>query len=271
MKANLLRVAPTLRFGSRRSIHILERNVLAYRRQWPVLVSGFFEPLFYLLSIGIGLSHLVGPVHLNSLTSKDIVTYGEFVAPGMLATSAMNGAMIDSIFNVFFKLKISHVYDPVLSTPLDVTDLAFGEVLWSLSRALLYSISFVICMVLLGDSHSGWVVLCVPCSLLTSFAFMGVGLSACTWIRSWQDFDVVSFVQLPLFLFSGTFFPTYLYPHWLAIVVTFSPLYQSAALLRGFALGSFGWVLVLHAAYLAAMGLAGLMVATRRFKTILAP
>jgi lipooligosaccharide transport system permease protein len=261
--SSLLRIAPDLRFGSRRSVRVLERNAMAYRRQWYVFVSGFFEPLFYLLSLGIGLNKLIGSI--------DGVSYAAFVAPGMLATSAMNGAIIDSIYNTFFKLKVSHVYEPVLATPLDVNDIALGEVLWSITRGTLYSASFIICMVLLGDYHSWWVVLCLPGAVLSSFAFACVGLAACTWIRGWQDFDIVSLVQLPVFLFSGTFFPLSLYPGWLAGIISFSPLYQSAALLRGFALGRFDWVMMVHAAYLLAMGLAGLAVANRRFRRILAP
>jgi len=99
--------------GSRRSLRVLERNAMIYRAQWVMLVSGFFEPLFYLLSIGIGLNKLVGNLHVHG----QVISYVAFVAPGMLATSAMNGAMIDSIFNTFFRLKISHSYDAILATP----------------------------------------------------------------------------------------------------------------------------------------------------------
>lgn len=267
--AGLLRVFPDVRFGSRRSVHVLERNALAYRRAWGVLVSGFFEPLFYLLSLGIGLNKLIGVIPLHE--DHIVVSYAQYVAAGMLATSAMNGAVIDTIFNTFFKLKVSHVYEPVLTTPLEVTDLALGEVLWSLTRGVLYSTSFISCMVILGDFRSWWVWMCLPCALLASFAFACAGLAGCTYIRSWQDFDIVSLVQLPMFLFSGTFFPTYIYPHWFAIVITFSPLYQAAALLRGFALGVFTWTLLVHVAYLVAMGLVCLRVAARRFRRILAP
>ena len=140
--SGLLRIAPTFRFGSRRALRILERNAMTYRRQWLLLVSGFFEPLFYLLSIGIGLNHLVGGIPVVSSGVKIVVPFATFVAPGMLATSAMNGAVIDSLYNTFFKLKISHTYDPVLATPLDVTDIALGEVLWALTRGLIYSATF---------------------------------------------------------------------------------------------------------------------------------
>ncbi len=255
------------RFGSRRSLRIFERNFMVYRSQWLMLVSGFFEPLFYLLSIGLGLNHLVGNLTVGGRT----VSYATFVAPGMLATSAMNGAMIDSIFNTFFRLKISHAYDAVLATPLDVTDVALGEVWWALARASVYGASFIVCMVLLGDAGGYGVILCWPAAILTSLAFSSVGLAACTYIRSWQDFDLVTLVQLPIFLFSATFFPISLYPRWLGAVISLSPLYQSATLLRGLDLGQFGGVMVLRAGYLAAIAVAGLWLAARRFRRILVP
>jgi lipooligosaccharide transport system permease protein len=255
------------RFGSRRSVHVFERNFMVYRSQWLMLVSGFFEPLFYLLSIGIGLNHLVGHLHVGGR----VISYATFVAPGMLATSAMNGAVIDSIFNTFFRLKISHAYEAVLSTPLDVTDVALGEIWWALARAAIYAASFIACMALLGDAGSVWVILCWPAAIVTSFAFSCLGLAACTYLRSWQDFDLVTLIQLPLFLFSATFFPISFYPHWLGAIVSLSPLYQSAALLRGLSLGQFQWIMVMRVAYLVAIAVVGLWVAARRFRRILVP
>lgn len=255
------------RFGSRRSRHVFERNFQVYRSQWVMLVSGFFEPLFYLLSIGLGLNHLIARQDVGG----QLVSYATFVAPGMLATSSMNGAVIDSIFNTFFRLKVSHAYEAVLSTPLDVTDVALGEVWWALARAAIYSASFIVCMVLLGDAGSAWVLLCWPAALLTSLAFSCAGLAACTYIRSWQDFDVVALIQLPLFLFSATFFPITLFPRWLGAIVALSPLYQSAALLRGLALGEFQWMMLLRAGYLLVIAIAGLVMAARRFQRILVP
>ncbi len=255
------------RFGTRRSLRIFERNFMVYRSQWLMLVSGFFEPLFYLLSIGIGLNHLVGNLDVGGR----VVSYATFVAPGMLATSAMNGAMIDSIFNTFFRLRISHAYDAVLATPLDVADVALGELWWALARAAVYAASFIGCMVLLGDAGGYWVILCWPAALLTSLAFSSVGLAACTYIRSWQDFDLVTLVQLPIFLFSATFFPISLYPRWLGSIVSLPPLYQSATLLRGLDLGQFDAVMVMRVAYLLVISALGMWVAARRFRRILVP
>ena len=259
------RVLPA--FGSRRSVRLFERNFYAYRSQWLMFVSGFFEPLFYLLSVGIGLNKLAGV----QLVGGRMVSYATFVAPGMLATSAMNGAVIDSIFNTFFRLKISHSYDAVLATPLDVTDVALGEVWWALGRAAIYAASFILCMAVLGDAGSAWVVLCWPAALVTSFAFSCVGLAGATYIRSWQDFDLVTLIQLPLFLFSATFFPITLYPRWLGAIVSLSPIYQAAALMRGLSLGQFDPVMIGRAAYLVVLAVAGLWLAARRFRRILVP
>ena len=162
-----LRITPGAVFGSRRFRYIFERNVMVYRRGWILLVSGFFEPFFYLLSIGVGLNALVGPLDINGV----VVPYTAFVAPGLLASSAMNGAMFDSTFNIFFKLKIAKTYEAVLSTPLGVGDVALGELSWALLRAGLYSGAFLVVMAALGYVFSPWVILCWPGALLISYAF----------------------------------------------------------------------------------------------------
>ena len=146
---------------------VLERNILVYRRSWIFIVSGFFEPLFYLLSIGVGLSHLVGPINVDGRE----IPYTAFVAPGLLASSAMNGAMLDSTFLVFFKLKIAKTYDAMLSTPLGVSDVALGELSWCVLRGALYSGAFLAIMAILGYVVTPWAVLCWPAAILISLAF----------------------------------------------------------------------------------------------------
>src|SRR5271169_6556980 len=195
-----LRVTPSIFLSGRRARRILERNILVYRRGWVFFVSGFFEPFFYLLSIGVGLSKLVGAVHVGHVS----IPYTTYVAPGLLASSAMNGATLDSTFNIFFKLKIAKTYDAVLSTPLGPGDIALGELTWSLMRATIYSAAFLGVMAGLGYVRSPWAILCLPAAMATSFAFAGVGMAGTTYMRSWQDFDKVSLALIPLFLFSAT-------------------------------------------------------------------
>ncbi len=262
-----LRLTPTAIFGSRRARRVVERNILHYRRGWIYLVSGFFEPFFYLLSIGVGLNHLVGPLPVDG----HLVPYTVFVAPGLLASSAMNGAVFDSTFNIFFKLKISHVYDAILSTPLSTTDVAVGELSWSLLRGAIYSSAFLCVMAALGYVATPWVVLCLPGAVLISFAFSAVGMAGTTYMRSWQDFDMISLGIIPLFLFSAIFFPLSVYPEWLQVVVRCTPLYQGVALLRGLDLGAFSWSLLGHVAYLLVMGVVGLKITIKRLALLLLP
>jgi lipooligosaccharide transport system permease protein len=261
------RLTPVSLFGSRRALRLVERNVLVYRRGWVFLVTGFFEPFFYLLSIGLGLNHLVGGLEAGGR----VVAYTAFVAPGLLATSAMNGALFDATFNIFFKLKITKTYDAVLATPMAVADVALGELIWTLIRAGMYSGAFLVVLAGLGYALTPWVVLCYPAALLVGYAFSAAGMAATSYMRSWQDFDRISLAVIPLFLFSATFYPLAVYPGWLQLLVRFTPLYQGVALVRDLDAAAWSWALLGHAAYLAAMGTAGLAVTARRFAQLLLP
>jgi lipooligosaccharide transport system permease protein len=261
------RALPAAVFGRGRARRVVARNMRAYRRGWLFLVSGFFEPLFYLLSIGLGLNHLVGDLRLGGRP----VTYATYVAPGLLAASAMNGSVFDSTFNIFFKLKITKAYDAILSTPLRVRDITIGELSWALLRGSMYSTAFLVVMAVLGFVLSPWAILCIPSAALVGFAFGGTGMGLTSFMRNWQDFDFLFLAIMPLFLFSGVFYPLSVYPGWLQVVVTWSPLYQSVALMRELDAGLIGLPLLAHVAYLAVMGLAGLRLATARLGKLLLP
>lgn len=251
--------------GGRGSAHLIERHARVYRRTWLVLASGFFEPLFYLLSIGVGIGALVGTVTFDG----HVVKFTSFVAPALLATSAMNGAIFDSTFNIFFRLKYAKLYDAALATPMRSGDVALGEIGWALIRGGLYAIAFMVIMLILGLVHSVWAVFDIPVALLIGFAFAGAGMAATTFIRSWQDFEYVTLSTLPMFLFSTTFYPLSVYPRAIQIVVDCTPLYQGIALLRGLTLGYVGPGLLWHVLYLGVMGLVGLSIAGRRISRLL--
>ena len=159
--------------------------------------------------------------------------YTAFVAPGLLASSAMNGAMIDSTFNIFFKLKIAKTYDAMLATPLGVGDVALGELSWCVLRGALYSGAFLAIMAAAGLRRSRRGPSCAGRRrVLISLAFAAAGMAGTTYMRSWQDFDMVSLAFIPLFLFSATFYPLTVYPGWLQAVVRCTPLYQGVVLVR---------------------------------------
>jgi lipooligosaccharide transport system permease protein len=249
-------------YGGRNAARVIERNVMVYRRTWMILFSGFFEPLFYLLSLGFGLGGLIGTV--------DGVPYSVFVAPALMATSAMNGAIYDSTFNMFYKLKYAKTYDAMLSTPLGVADVAIGEVLWALTRGAIYAVGFIVVMFLLGLVSSPTAILAAPASLLIGFAAAGLGTAATSFVRKWQDFDLVFVITLPLFLFSGTFFPITVYPQPLRTLVEFSPLYRGVHLLRSLTTGTIDPTLIaIDVLYLIVLGLIGLTITSRRLGHLL--
>jgi len=251
--------------GGRGSAHLIERHARVYRHTWIMLASGFFEPLFYLLSIGVGIGVLVGAVRFGGLT----VPFKTFVAPALLATSAMNGAIFDSTFNIFFRLKYAKLYDAALATPMRPGDVALGEIGWALIRGGLYACAFMVVMLAMGLVHSAWAALDIPLALLIGFAFAGAGMAATTYMRSWQHFEFVTLATLPMFLFSTTFYPLSVYPRAIQLVIDVTPLYQGIALLRGLTLGLVGPGLLWHALYLAVMGVLGLGVASRRISRLL--
>jgi lipooligosaccharide transport system permease protein len=244
---------------------LVERNVMVYRHDWLVLVSGFFEPLFYLLAIGVGISQLVRGFEVDG----QLVSYPTFIAPAMLASSAMNGAIADTTYNLFFKLKYAKLYDVVLATPMRPQDVASGEVIWALIRCGLYAAAFLLTMLVMGLLASWWSVLALPGAVLVGFAFASVGMAGTTYMRSWQDFEFVSLAILPMFLLSATFFPLSAYPPAGQLLVQLTPLYHGVVLLRSLTLGTLSWDLLLSVGYLAVMALVGLWLASRRIGRVL--
>jgi lipooligosaccharide transport system permease protein len=248
------------------SLRLIERHARAYRRFWLLFISGVFEPLFYLLSVGLGLGVLVGKV---AGPGGQLIPYREFVAPGLLAVSSMNGAMYDSTFNVFFRLKYAKLYDAVLATPMRPAQVAQGEIGWALIRGAVYAVAFMTVMLSLDLVHSPWAVLDVPVAVLIGFGFAAIGMFGTTYMKSWQDFDYVILASMPLFLFSATFYPLSVYPRPAQIVIEWTPLYQGVVLLRDLTTGVVGPGLLWRAAYLAALGVAGLYASGRRIGKLL--
>jgi lipooligosaccharide transport system permease protein len=245
---------------------LVERNVTSFRHGWIALATGFAEPVFYLFSLGIGIGALVHSVRTDSGLA---VTYPQFVAPALLAASAMNGAVFDSTFNVFFKLKYARLYDAVLATPMGPRDIAVGEITWSLMRGGLYSAAFLVVALLAGAVRSWWALLALPAAVFIGFAFAAVGMFATTFMRSWVDFDYVTLAIQPMFLFSATFFPVTTYHGVWRWVVEATPLYRGVVLVRELCTGYVTVDSAVSVVYLAVMGAVGLWVASRRLGRLL--
>jgi len=261
-----LRITPLASIGGQRWLRMIERNLLVYKHGWLVLFSGFFEPLFYLLSIGFGLGRLVGDV---TGPGGQQIPYALFVAPALLAASAMNGAITESTFNFFFKLNYDKTFASILTTPMSPADISVGELAWALIRGALYTIGFIAVMVVMGLVRSPLILLTLPGALLIGFAFAAVGMAATSFMRTWQDFDLIQLVVLPMFLFSGTFFPLDSFPEFARILIQLTPLYHGVDLLRGLSVGVVGPETLVHVGYLTLIGLLGMAVVSRRLDRLL--
>jgi lipooligosaccharide transport system permease protein len=244
----------------------LERNFMAFRSSnWIVVLSGFVEPLFYLLAFGFGIGRLIGGVTDGS---GHPVSYAAFIAPALLATSAMNGAIYDSTWNVFFKMHFAKLYETMLATSLGSLDVAIGEIGWALLRGLIYAIGFMVVMAPLGLIPSWWALLAIPGAVLIAFGFASFGMAITSYLKTFHQMNWINFFMLPMFLFSGTFYPLSIYPQWIQTIIQAMPLWHAIQLERAFMLGNVSWDLLGHVVYFLVMIVAGLIFTTRRLTAL---
>lgn len=261
----LLRMLPTGMYAGRARV-LVERSMLVNRRAWLAVVSGFCEPLFYLFAMGVGFGRLVGEV---TGPGGEPIGYVAYVAPALLAASAMNGAVYDATFNIFFKFKYARLYDAMLATPLGPIDVAVGEIAWALLRGGMYACGFLAVMLGMGLIASPWAVLALPAALLVAFSFAAIGMACTTFMRSWQDFDLVQLALMPMFLFSTTFFPLTVFPGPVQVGVQCLPLYHAIEIMRALSTGFVDVSILGHLAYFVVMAAIGVVVASRRLGVLL--
>jgi lipooligosaccharide transport system permease protein len=261
--------APTRGFGAlyaRNARSVVARGLKATKSSSGIIVlSGFFEPVFFLLAMGLGLGSFIGDVELPDGTA---VSYAAFIAPALLAVSAMNGAVYDSTWNVFFKMHFGKLYDAMLATSLGPLDVAFGEITYALLRGGVYAIGFLTVMQVMGLNLAWSAGLAVPAVLLVAFGFASVGMAVTSYMKTFQQMDWINFVMLPMFLFSATFYPITVYPDWIQTVIKALPLWHAVELVRGLTLGVLDGSMLTHVAYFVAMIGLGLAFTTVRLRAL---
>ncbi|HVF53388.1 MAG TPA: ABC transporter permease [Actinomycetota bacterium] len=236
----------------RRARKIVRRNLLAYKHFWIAFVSGFFEPLFYLVAVGFGVGRFVGSIPYGDID----IDYATFLAPGMLAASTLNASIFDGFFAPFFKLNWMKTYDGIVTTPMNISDVALGEIMWALIRATIYGAGFLCVMVILGLVISPWGILALPAVMLCGAALASGAMVLTGITKQISSLEkVMTLVVFPLFLFSGTFFPVSLYPAAIRPVVQALPVYHAASLLRGLTTGQVTPAILWHVAYLVVMAI----------------
>lgn len=255
---------PSLRSGN--ATGVLLRAWTAFKStSWATVASGFMEPVLYLLAMGMGMGALVGDV---VGPDGNPMSYAAYIAPALLTTSAMNGAVYESTWNVFFKLRFGKIYQVMLQTPMGPMDIALGEVGWALLRGLAYGVAFMVVAFVMGLVTSLWALLMVPVALLVALGFAGFGMGITSYLTNFRQMDVVGFVMLPMFLFSATLYPITVYPEWIQWVVKVMPLWHGVELMRGLSIGYVTWGSLGHLAYFLVMAGVGLTLMTLRLRKL---
>ncbi len=253
------------RFYSGRVPQLLERGFIAFKSStWMIVLSGFVEPVLYLLSFGYGIGKLLPTIDIGGQN----IQYAAFIAPALLATSAMNGAIYDSTMNVFFKLNHDRVYHGMLATSMGPLDVALGEIGWALLRGFSYACAFMGVVAPLGLIQSVWGLLAIPAAVLIAFGFASVGMAITSYLTSFQQLEVINVFLLPMFLFSGSFYPLSVFPQWLQFVANLLPLTHAINLVRGLCLGNLSFSLLGHALYFVVMIICGLFFTTKRLNAL---
>ena len=245
---------------------VLERSWIQFKSSaWMVVASGFIEPLLNLIVFGYGVGNFIGNIKLDNGIS---VSYASFVVPGLLASAAMMGAVMDSTWNVFFKMHEARLYNAMLATSLGPMDVAIGEIAWALLRGALYSTAFMAIVTPLGLIESWWGMLAIPAGAVIGFGFASLGMALTSYMTSFQHMGMINIVLLPITLFSGSFFPLSVLPNWLANIVYWTPLTQGIELMRSLTLGTVDGKIFIHLAYFSVFIAGGLYFTTRRLNAL---
>ena len=227
------------------AIAVWQRNFAMYKRTWQLnLLPNFFEPVFYLMAIGVGVGSYV--------TEMAGMSYAEFLAPGLVCVAAMNGASFEVTYNIYVRLNFDKTYDAMLTSPISVDDVLAGELLWAMTRVMIYGGSFLFISMLFGLAPLPSSLLAIPIIPLTGLLFSALGLAFTLRI---PNIDLFSFYftlfLTPLFLFSDVFFPIEerLTGVWL-VFAELLPLLHPVRLARDAFHGTLGWVALWDLAYI---------------------
>jgi lipooligosaccharide transport system permease protein len=214
--------------------------------------------------MGVGLGAIIGTIEVEGTQ----VSYGAYIAPALLAVSAMNGAIYDSTWNVFFKLNFGKLYQTMLLTSLGPLDVAVGEITLALLRGGVYAVGFLIVMQAMGLVLSPLAILAIPAVLLIAAGFASIGMAFTSYMKTFQQMDWLPMVMLPMFLFSATFYPITVYPEGIQIMIQSFPLWHGVELIRMLTTGVVTPAIGVHIAYYVVMLAVGVVVVSRRLRKL---
>ena len=246
-------------------LRVVQRNALVYRRIWRGSVfTSFLQPTLFLLALGLGLGAMIDTAGAALPAGA---TYAQFLAPGLLAASAMQAATFESTYPVLGKMVWFRNYEAIAATPMRVRDLVLGELAWMAIRLTTTAAAFVGVMIAFGIPRSPLVILAIPAAVLTGLAFAAPIVAYAATLKSSNTFNVLfRFVITPLFLFSGVFFPVSRLPRPLELAAWLTPLFHGVELVRGLVLDAVTPWWPVHVVFLGTFVAAGCAIAQWTFR-----
>jgi lipooligosaccharide transport system permease protein len=248
--------------GSPQWVRSMRYWMYQYKRTWRgSITTSFLFPVLYLSAMGLALGSLIKrPV--------EGVRFLDFLAPGLLASTAMQIGGNEAMYPVMAAIKWLRTYFAMLATPLTVIDVLVGHLAWIALRLLMVTSIYLVIMAAFGTVHSALAIFALPVGVLTGLAFAApIAAFAAAQQNDTGFTTIYRFGLIPLFLFSGTFFPITQLPGWLQIVAQATPLYHGVALCRGLVLGHVGLAAAgAHLAYLVALAAAGFVLAIGTYR-----
>lgn len=227
------------KYSWRAAYAVWQRNLTIYKRSWLVsLVPNFFEPFLYLIGMGVGLGY-----YINDRVAG--ISYLAFIAPGLIASAAMNGATFETTYNVFVRMTFDRIYNAYLGAPAKPSDIILGELLWAVTRSFIYGIIFFIIVLIYNafgfNLMKGSLIFFIPLVIaLIGTLFATIGLTFTGFIKRIDYYSYYfTLFMTPLFLFSGIFYPVNRFPYGEEIA-WFTPLYHGVRVLRALMQNTFG-------------------------------
>jgi len=245
---------------SRRTVTVWYRDAKVWTKFYKASILGNLgEPLLYLLAMGWGLGRMVGTV--------DGIPYIEFLAPGLVCSTAMYAATFECTFGSFTRMTRQNTYDAILATPVSLEDIIAGEILWGATKGLLSGAAMLLVMALFGLVTSIWSALSLGLVFLIGLLFSSLSMIVTARAPSYDFFSYYFTLAIaPMFLFSGIFFPVENLPHWAQTFAWFLPLTHGVSASRALFAGNVGWVIAADLLWLFAFFAVSFFIAVRSIR-----
>lgn len=217
----------------RKAFRVWQRNFTVYTKRYKSsMVLNFFEPILYLIALGFGLGAFVREING--------VPYIKFIAPGIIASSAMFAATFECTYGTYIRMTYQKTFDAILATPINIDDLVAGEILWGATKGTFYGLIIMAVMSIFRFIDSPFILVAVPLLFLSGIIFAEIGVITSATVPGIDSFNYFNTLFMtPMFLFSGIFFPLDSLHPVITGIAFFTPLYHLVNITRSFASGEF--------------------------------